>query len=121
MTTMVGYCGIVCSDCPIFVVTQKNDDAGRKRVAEILDKQYRTESKSEDINCDGCLSESSCIYKYCSLCEIRKCARKKNIENCTQCPEYPCESLKRFSSKNTEDKKIWDEIRQEIMSDHKMN
>jgi hypothetical protein len=117
MTRMVGYCGIVCSDCPIFVVTQRNDDAGRKRVAEILARQFGTESKSEDINCDGCLGDSSRIYKYCSLCEIRKCASEKNIENCTHCPEYLCESLKRFFSKTTEEEKIWDEIRRELIGE----
>jgi hypothetical protein len=111
---MVGYCGIVCSDCPIFVVTQKNDDAEKKRVAEILARQFGTESKSEDINCDGCLSSSPRIYKYCSLCEIRKCARKKNTKNCAHCPEYPCENLKRFFNKTREDKKIWDEIKREL-------
>jgi hypothetical protein len=111
---MVGYCGIVCSDCPIFIVTQMNDDAGRKLVAETLTKQYGAEFKPEEMNCDGCLGDSPRIYKYCSLCEIRKCAKEKNLENCSRCPEYQCEKLSSFLSKDTEDGKIWDEIRREL-------
>ncbi|PIX31581.1 hypothetical protein COZ60_03745, partial [Candidatus Bathyarchaeota archaeon CG_4_8_14_3_um_filter_42_8] len=30
MEKMVGYCGIVCSDCPVLMATRKNDDAERR-------------------------------------------------------------------------------------------
>lgn len=37
---LVGYCGIIYSECPVLMVAQKNDDVERKRVAEIFTKQY---------------------------------------------------------------------------------
>jgi hypothetical protein len=117
LNKIVAYCGIVCSDCPVFMVTQKNDDNGRKRVAEMLTKQYGEESKPEDINCDGCVGDSPRIYEWCNFCEIRKCAREKGVETCGHCPEYPCESLLRFFSKSTKDKEIWDEIRRELIGE----
>jgi len=58
MEKMIGYCGIICSDCPVLTATQKDDDAERRRVAEIFTKQYGKEYKPEDINCDGCISDS---------------------------------------------------------------
>ena len=117
MEKIVGYCGIVCSDCPVFMVTQKNDDTGRTRVAETLAEQFGGDYKPEDINCDGCLGDSPRIYKYCSLCEIRKCAREKGIENCVQCQEYACESFSRFLSRDIQSTRIWDEIRRELLGE----
>lgn len=35
MDKMIAFCGIVCSECPAFVATQKDDDAKRKEVAEL--------------------------------------------------------------------------------------
>ena len=32
MDKMIAYCGIVCTECPAFEATQKNDDAKRKKV-----------------------------------------------------------------------------------------
>jgi hypothetical protein len=111
MEKMIGYCGIVCSDCPVLIATQKNDDAERKRVAEIFTKQYGKEYKPEDINCDGCISDSSRIFSYCNVCEIRKCGREKNVENCAHCSEYPCEKLSDLFSKYSKAKETLDEIR----------
>jgi hypothetical protein len=93
MEKMIGYCGIICSDCPVLIATQKNDDAERRRVAEIFTKQYGTEYKPEAINCDGCLSDSPRIFSYCNLCNVRKCGREKHVENCAHCGNYPCEEL----------------------------
>jgi len=111
MEKMIGYCGIICSDCPVLMATQKNDDAERKRVAEIFTKQYGKEYKPEDINCDGCIGDSPRIFSYCNVCEMRKCGREKNVENCAHCLEYPCERLSHLFSKYSKAKVTLDEIR----------
>jgi len=49
MEKMIGYYGIICSDCPVLIATQKNDDAERKRVAEIFTKQYGKEHKQKTL------------------------------------------------------------------------
>ena len=111
MEKTIGYCGIICSECPVLVATQKDDDAERKRVAEIFSKQYAKEYKPEDINCDGCISDSPRIFSYCDVCEMRKCGREKNVKNCAHCPEYPCEKLSKLFSEYSKAKETLDEIR----------
>lgn len=113
MDKMVGYCGIVCSDCPVLVATQKNDDVERGRVAEIFTKQYGKDYRLEDINCDGCVSDSSCIFRYCNFCEIRKCGREKKVKNCGFCTEYPCERLSGLFAKYSVAKETLDGMRRE--------
>ncbi len=111
MEEMIGYCGIICSDCPVLIATQKDDDAERRRVAEIFTKQYGKEYKPEDINCDGCISDSPRIFSYCNVCEIRKCGIEKNVKNCAHCTEYPCGNLSQLFSKYSKAKETLDEIK----------
>ena len=113
MEKMVGCCGIVCSDCPVLLATRKNDDAERQRVAEIFTKQYGKEYKAEDINCDGCLSDGSRIFSYCSVCEIRKCGKERSVANCGSCADYPCERLSKLFAEYGKAKETLDEIRRE--------
>jgi hypothetical protein len=114
MEKVIGYCGIICSECPVLMATQKDDDAERKSVAEIFTRQYGKEYKPEDINCDGCISDSSRIFSYCYVCEIRKCGREKKVKNCAYCPEYPCEKLSELFSKYSKAKETLDEVRREL-------
>jgi len=73
MKRMIGYCGIICSDCSVVIVTQKTDNVERKSVAEIFARQYEMDYKPEDINCDCWISDTSRIFSYCNVCEIKKC------------------------------------------------
>jgi hypothetical protein len=112
MEKMVGYCGIVCSDCPVMIATRKNDDAERQRVAEIFTKQYGKEYKPEDINCDGCVSgDDARVFSYCNICEMRKCGKEKGVSNCASCADYPCEKLSKLFAEYPKAKKTLDEIR----------
>jgi len=110
---LVGHCGIICSDCPVLGATRKNDDVDRKRVAELFTKQYGKEYKPEDITCDGCISDSSCVFSYCNVCEIRKCGREKKVKNCGFCSEYPCERLSKLFAEYSKAKETLDGIRRE--------
>jgi hypothetical protein len=113
MARKVGYCGIVCSDCPVLIATRKNDDAERERVANTFTKQYGKEYKPEDINCGGCTSNSKRIFSYCSACKIRECGKERNVENCAYCSGYPCEKLTKLFSKYSKAKDTLDAIRRE--------
>jgi hypothetical protein len=96
MDRMIAYCGIVCTECPAYLATQQNDDAKRKKVAEMWSKQFKMPVKPEDINCDGCISGSKRVLNYCAVCEIRKCGQGKAVLNCAYCEDYGCEKLSKF-------------------------
>jgi hypothetical protein len=111
MEKMIGFCGIVCSDCPALLATKKDDESERKRVAKLFTKEYGIEFEPEDINCEDCPSGSQCVFAYCALCEIRKCGRGSKIKNCADCIEYPCGKLFAFFNKYLKAKQTLDEIR----------
>jgi len=113
MARVVGYCGIVCSDCPVFVATQRNDDVERRRVAEIFTRQYERKYAAEDINCDGCVGDGSRVFSYCNICEIRKCGKERGFVNCAYCGDYPCERLSGLFAKYSKARETLDEIRRE--------
>jgi hypothetical protein len=98
---LVGCCGIVCSDCLVFKATQRDSDEERAPIlerqrekwAEVFIKQYGREYRPEDINCDGCTSDSERVFWFCRDCGIRRCAQKKGLANCAHCPHYACDML----------------------------
>jgi predicted nucleic acid binding AN1-type Zn finger protein len=111
MEKIIAYCGIVCSECPAYIATQNNDDAKRRETAEQWTKQFGHEMKPEDINCDGCLTDTGRIVSYCAICEIRKCARERGMVNCAYCDDYACDKLEKFFEMAPMFRATLDEIR----------
>ncbi len=91
---MIGYCGLDCDQCEAFIATRNNDDALRVKVAAEWAKQYGAPIKPEHINCTGCKSAGVKTYYCDQLCEIRKCATRRAIGTCAECPDYACALLK---------------------------
>ena len=110
MTEKPSYCGIICAKCDAFIATHKNDGELRKKTAEMWSKEYHSDIKPEDINCNGCLSDGKAVFNYCNICEIRKCASAKNVANCAHCSEYACEKLSKFFGMAKDAKTVLDEI-----------
>ena len=111
MEKVIAYCGIICSDCPTFLATQKDDDEERRRVAELWTRQYGKEYRREDINCDGCLTKGPRVFSYCKICKIRGGGQEKRVENCAYCAEYPCEKLSKLFDEYSKAKDVLDNIR----------
>ncbi|KPK78635.1 MAG: hypothetical protein AMJ89_00885 [candidate division Zixibacteria bacterium SM23_73] len=111
MEKMIAVCGLVCTECPAFIATQKESDEERKKVAEMWSKEFKVELKPEDINCDGCIADSERLFSHTQVCEIRKCGLDKKVKNCAHCEEYTCEKLTDFFKMAPEAKTTLDEIR----------
>lgn len=111
MPEMIAYCGIDCGACPALIATQKNDDELRKKTAAEWSKMFGHDFKPEEINCTGCLSDGAHVYYCDNMCEIRKCARPRKVENCGYCAEYACEKLTGFLKSVPEAKKRLEEVR----------
>ena len=97
MPELMAYCGIDCDACPALIATRTNDAALRAKTAAEWSKMYGHELKPEEINCTGCTTEAGPHVVYCeSMCEIRKCARGRKVENCATCADYGCATLAGF-------------------------
>jgi hypothetical protein len=114
MDKLIGFCGLVCSECPAFIATQNDDDIERERIAKEWAKAYKHDFKIEDINCDGCVSTEGRHIGYCGFCEIRACAIQKTIKNCAYCEDYICEKLNKFFDMAPHAKKSLGETRKNV-------
>ena len=114
MDEMVAFCGLLCHECGAFLATKNDDDEKRAEVAELWSKEYNADIKPEDINCEGCLSESGLVFNYCKVCEIRKCGMERGIMNCAYCDDYACEKLEKFFEMVPDARKRLDGIRSRL-------
>lgn len=110
MSSMIAYCGLVCSNCPTFLATQNDDDVAREKTAAFYSEKFGFNLKPEEINCDGCISEGGKLIGYCQSCEIRKCCREKALYNCTVCDEQPCKKLIKFHEFSPDAKASFDAL-----------
>jgi hypothetical protein len=111
---MIAYCGITCTECPAYIATQKDDDQLRAETAKKWSELFKASVKPEDINCDGCAADSERLFGQVLVCEIRKCARSKDLKNCAYCDEFPCPKLKELFAFVPEAKTTLEEIRRKI-------
>jgi hypothetical protein len=97
----VAYCGLMCDGCPIYWATQETDPEKqtkmRTAIARLGQEQYGLTFRPEDItDCDGCRMENGRLFSGCKTCEIRDCARERNLVTCAHCAEYACEKLRKM-------------------------
>ena len=116
MEKIISICGLVCSDCGAYLATQADDDDKRKEVAELWSKEYGSDIKPEDINCESCLSDSDNVFSYTKVCELRKCAKERAVVNCAHCEDYACEKLQEFFKMVPDAKTKLDEIKKGLES-----
>jgi hypothetical protein len=111
MEDMVAYCGIVCTQCPVFLATLADDDGARKEVAELWSKRFGLDIKPGDANCDGCMTSGGRLFTHCRACGIRRCGMEKQVGTCASCGEYPCGKLGEFHALVPHAKKSLDRMR----------
>lgn len=119
MTEMISYCGLTCQTCPIYLATrQENKEEQlrmRSEIVKLCKEHYGINYRLEDItDCDGCRTEGGRLFSACKSCQIRKCAREKEVENCAHCTEYACEKLEAFFGTDPAAKTRLDEIKRGI-------
>jgi hypothetical protein len=95
MQEMIAYCGLICTGCPAFIATQKDDNAERQKVVEKWSSE-KNPMTIEDINCDGCIAVGKRLIKFCNECEVRACGIEKKVENCAHCDDFACDKLEKL-------------------------
>ncbi len=79
------YCGLYCEACPVYIATQNNT---------LNSLSQKIDLPVQEIACHGCKSDTN--FQWCRICNLKKCAREKNIEFCIECSDYPCQDLTNF-------------------------
>lgn len=85
MEKQIAYCGLNCEKCDAYRATVQNNDALREEVARRWSELNQVPITAEMINCMGCRVDGD-KTPYCeSMCQIRQCALKKEMDTCGDC------------------------------------
>ena len=97
METIIGACGINCTQCKAHKATRENDEATIGRLAKEWSKQHGAEFQPKDVWCTGCMTSGERKCSWCAGgCNIRACVRSKGLSTCADCGEYACDNLQTF-------------------------
>lgn len=116
MNDELSYCGLVCGTCPIYLLTEEQNEEKKRKmridIARQIKEHYGGQFDPEFVtDCDGCKTKGDRLFSGCKSCRIRKCASEKEIENCAYCSEYTCDNLDEFFVKDPEAKERLDKIK----------
>lgn len=87
MKDTIGYCGLDCKKCDAYIATISDDQALREKTAKLWAELNNAPILPEHINCEGCRADGAKTVFCENMCEIRKCAMKKDMATCGECPE----------------------------------
>jgi hypothetical protein len=109
---LIGYCGLYCGDCPghtgivANLAADLRKELRRYRLDKMADMLAKVPFFKEFKNYDQCygllgtMTKMRC-KKRCKgaggppECKVRTCARRKKLDGCWQCADFPaCEKLK---------------------------
>ena len=82
------FCGLFCGSCGIYIATIRNDGKELERIAQMM------KTGIEEIPCRGCRSDV--LSPHCRMCGFKSCAKTRNLNNCEECGEFPCDALRDF-------------------------
>lgn len=99
MKENISCCGLDCGICPVYLATTVGSDLMRKDVAASWSKAFGMKLSVQDVNCEGCKTDTGILFGHCRNCEIRDCSYQHSVENCAFCPEYSCFKLDSFLKK----------------------
>lgn len=85
---LLAPCGLYCGVCAILIADRDDNLKFKERLTGVYGVEV------EDIRCKGCLSDD--VFKYCTVCPIRDCARARGLEGCHECEEFPCRFVEEF-------------------------
>jgi hypothetical protein len=100
----VTYCGLYCELCD---ARNKTPQKARELRKSLIDSEFeewglgfkefndfwKLLNQFADTPVDMCCKSGNCGHPNCQL---RKCAKSKEIESCPLCDNYPCEMIIRF-------------------------
>ena len=95
-------CGDDCNLCPRYLAIEDHSEERLREVAAMwrMVGWGDVEKAPEGITCNGCES-----VEFCGL-GCKKCTEEKSIDNCGECPDYPCENMLKIFERNVKEAQI---------------
>jgi len=92
---VISVCGLNCAKCDIYEASHGNEKL-RTEIINWFKKERNEPIKPEHVRCGGC--KASIDVHWSSECKMMLCAKKKGLQYCFQCKDFPCTILNEFSS-----------------------
>ncbi len=92
---LLGYCGIYCGSCDIYMSCKAGDREKQQEIADWLKEHHAADCTAEEIRCGGCHGP---LDEHWSVgCKVRVCAAGRKVTTCVDCSEYEsCVTLEAF-------------------------
>jgi hypothetical protein len=87
---LVAVCGLFCGACTVYI-------GSHEEPARLEKLAVRMGTTPDKLYCNGCGSDRR--SGHCLECAFIACAKKKKIEFCGACAEFPCAELMAFQEK----------------------
>lgn len=92
---MTAPCGLPCFECYLYL-TNDNEEMRAAAAKELGISE-------EKATCKGCRNEGGKCAHLPVQCRVYPCAEKKGINNCSDCPDFPCDYLHPYA----DNAKLW--------------
>lgn len=88
---MTAPCGLACFNCVVHLA-EKNEELKNK-----VAKQFNI--SPEDVKCKGCREVEGNCPVIPMKCRVYPCAKKKGVDFCFECSDFPCDLLHPYKDK----------------------
>ncbi|MGB7538992.1 MAG: DUF3795 domain-containing protein [Anaerolineales bacterium] len=115
--SIIAYCGLDCTACPVFMATKTNDPALQEKTARewsVLFAAFtgRSDLRAEEMVCEGCPAADGRVFLGCRVCSMRICAREQKLTTCAECGRFEsCGQLNGFFTQAADAKQRLVELR----------
>jgi hypothetical protein len=100
---LAAVCGLFCEACSLYIAT-------REEPARLTRLAAQFKLTEEEVACLGCRAGKR--GPYCTTCHMATCARKRGVDFCSQCPDYPCAELQAFQAERPHRLELWENLAQ---------
>lgn len=111
----ISVCGLTCNSCPLLNLPW--DEKSGKEVLEWFQSEgwYREDQTVSNIienkdYCKGCRSDRT-DFHWASNCSLLICCiDKKQLNNCSECGDFPCDEYKKWVEQGTHHRKAYENL-----------
>lgn len=86
----ITMCGGCCDLYKAYAPNIKKKDE-RIQLADYWHRYYGLDIPAEAVSCDGCRCTKKDAHRIDSACPMRACVLVKKLNDCSECPQYPCD------------------------------